>query len=88
MFNVDYNEFDLIINTSSEHIDDVPKWAASLPKGKIVVIQNNNYLAGEGHVSTVDSSSELQAMLGLKEVYYEGTRRFAQYDRYMIIGRT
>lgn len=88
MFDVDYNEFDIIVNTSSEHIDDIPEWAASLPKGKIVVIQNNNYLAGDGHVSTANSSSELQALLNLKEVYYEGTRCFAQYDRYMIIGRT
>lgn len=88
MFNVDYSEYDIIINTSSEHIDDIPKWKESLPKGKIVIVQNNNYLAGTGHVSTVNSSAELQALLKLKEVYYEGTRRFAQYDRYMIIGKT
>lgn len=88
MYSVDYSEFDVIINTSSEHIDDIEKWRSAIPPGKILITQNNDYEEGEGHVSTVENSNQLRSKLNLKEVYYEGTRTFSQYSRFMIIGKT
>lgn len=87
MFNITYDEYDVIINTSSEHIDDITEWVKCLPRDKIVIVQNNNYLDAVGHVSTVNSSDELAGLLNLSHIFYEGTRRFNQYDRYMVIGR-
>jgi hypothetical protein len=88
MFAVDYSDYDIIINTSSEHIEDIGAWCKMIPSGRFLVVQNNNYLEGEGHISNVDNSSELRNILSLNEVLYEGTRKFNQYDRYMLIGRT
>jgi hypothetical protein len=88
MYDVNYNEYDVIINTSSEHIPNIPSWRKKLPAGKIVIVQNNDYEEGEGHVSTVTSAAELKRLLNLSEVLYEGTRAFPQYKRFMLIGRT
>lgn len=88
MNTVDYSDFDIIINTSSEHIEDIPKWRAAIPAGKVLIVQNNNFEEGDGHVSTVDSSNQLRSKLDLSAVYYEGTRKFPQYNRFMIIGKT
>lgn len=88
MYKLDYSQFDVIINTSSEHIPNIQEWRASIPPGKIVAVQNNNFFEGGGHISCVQSSEELKAKLNLSEVLYEGTKKFPQYDRYMVIGRT
>lgn len=88
MYDVDYLNYDVIVNTSSEHIPDITRWRNSINANKIVIVQNNNYLGAEGHVSTVRNSDELRNKLNLNEVLYEGTRAFPQYDRYMLIGKT
>lgn len=88
MYNVDYSKYDIIINTASEHIPSIAEWRSLIPSGKIVIVQNNNFLEGEGHISNVENSAQLGNLLNLKELFYEGTRRFKQYDRYMLIGLT
>lgn len=88
MFELDYSQFDVIINTSSEHIEDIGRWRDMIPAGKILMVQNNDYLEAEGHISNVQDSTELREKLKLSEVLYEGTRKFPQYSRFMIIGRT
>lgn len=86
MYEVDYADYDIIINTSSEHIPDIKKWVKMIPAGKTVLVQNNNFLEGEGHISNVHSSDELNSLLSFSKVLYEGTRKFMMYDRYMLIG--
>lgn len=88
MYDVVYDNYDVIINTSSEHIPDIPKWRSQIPSGKIIIVQNNDFEEGSGHVSTVKNSAALRKVLKLSEVYYEGTRAFAQYSRFMLIGKT
>lgn len=88
MYDIDYKNFDLIINTSSEHIPDIPKWRSQIPAGKFILVQNNDFEDGNGHVSCVRNSNELRKQLKLAEVIYEGTRTFPQYSRFMLIGRT
>jgi hypothetical protein len=88
MYNVDYSKYDIIINTASEHIPSISEWRSLIPDGKIIIVQNNNFLEGEGHISNVENSAQLGELLNLRELLYEGTRRFKQYDRYMLIGRT
>jgi hypothetical protein len=88
MYDIDYSKFDIIINSSSEHIADIKKWRDAIPPGKIIVVQNNNFVDGDGHISTVASSGELREILKLNSISYEGTRKFIAYERYMIIGTT
>lgn len=88
MYDVDYSDFDVIINTSSEHIPNIEQWIATIPKGKIVVVQNNNFLEGEGHISCVENENELCAKLNLSDSWFAGSKKFYAYDRFMVIGRT
>lgn len=88
MYHIDYNEFDIIINTASEHIPDIAAWRATIPADKIIIAQNNDFVDGDGHVSTVNNSSALRPLLNFKKVLYEGSRHFPQYKRFMLIGRT
>lgn len=88
MYTINYDDYDVIINTSSEHIENIPRWREAIPAGKIVIVQNNDFHDGAGHVSTVPSSNALRKQLKLSEVIYEGTRQFPQYSRFMLIGKT
>lgn len=88
MYDVIYDEYDLIINTSSEHIPDIKKWRDQIPANKLILVQNNDFEDGEGHVSCVSNSHELRSMLRFSKVLYEGTRKFPQYNRFMLIGQT
>lgn len=87
MFDLDYRSYQCVVNTSTEHILNLKAWSDNLPKGTFVVAQNNNGHKIPGHVNCVNSSEELEKLLGLSEIYYTGTKAFSLYDRFMVIGR-
>lgn len=76
---------DTFINTSGDHMES--SWIEKVPKGKLVVVQNNNYVeCDETHTHTVASLDEMVAGLPLSRVLYQGERVFPWYTRYMAIG--
>ncbi len=79
---------DVIINTSCEHIDNVQEWLSLIPKDRMVVLQSNNYLKGNGHVNCVNSTEEFIEQVDLSDILYSGELIMPMYTRYMIIGRT
>lgn len=79
---------DIIINTSCEHIPDIEKWISLLPKGRLVVLQSNNYTEEEDHINCITSKEELIEQSGLTNIIFAGELEFSMYTRYMIIGRT
>jgi hypothetical protein len=88
MYDVNYGDYDVIINTSSEHIPDIPAWRALVPPGKLLIVQNNNMVNVADHISTVETSGQLHDLLNLRKVHYEGTRNFGHFSRFMLIGST
>ena len=88
----DFNEYDVIINCSPEHMEEAV-WFDNLPKNKIICIQS---------ISIVDSKEpwlikqptptyeDFCKTYSLSKTYYTGTKRIQYndwgYDRYMIIG--
>lgn len=88
MYDIDYMEFDVIINTSSEHIPNIGNWRNNLPPGKIAIVQNTNYRDAEGHISCVEKVEHLKTALDLSEVLFAGTLDLPIYKRFMVIGRT
>jgi hypothetical protein len=88
MYDVDYRQFNVIVNTSSEHIPDISAWRQGIPSGKIVAVQNNNMIHGDGHISCVSSTEQLIDELQLSNVLYSGKLSFPEYERYMVIGRS
>jgi len=78
---------DLVINTSCEHIEDLPKWLSLLPKGCRVLLQSNNYTSEPTHVNCVESVDELAQQAKLSELSYAGALKLPRYTRFMLIGR-
>lgn len=99
MFNVNYVDpqlkldhetisfnYDVLINTSCEHIENFQNWFKSIPAGKLIVLQSNNYNIPE-HVNIVNSLDEFKAQCSdMSETLYAGTLDCGVYKRYMIIG--
>lgn len=77
----------LVINTSCEHLDDVPGWLATFPKDLPLVLQSNDYFREPDHRSCVPSLDAFREQAGLSEVWFEGARPTKNYTRFMLIGR-
>ena len=78
---------DTIINTSCEHITDFDQWYAKIPKGKLLILQTNNYFEIEDHINCSASLEEFRAQCPMQEVMFAGKLALDKYTRYMLIGR-
>jgi hypothetical protein len=79
-------EPDTIINTSCEHIKDFAIWYSKIPKGKIVVLQSNDFFDVAEHINCVSSLTEFSEQTPLTTVLYQGELPLEKYTRYMRIG--
>ena len=77
---------DTIINTSCEHIENFDTWYSKIPKGKIVVLQSNNFFEVEEHINCSSSLEEFANQTPMSHVYYDGELFLDKYTRYMRIG--
>lgn len=77
----------LVINTSCEHLADVPGWLATLPAGLPLLLQSNDYYREPDHRSCVPSLEAFRDQAGLSEVRFAGARPTKNYTRFMLIGR-
>lgn len=77
----------LVVNTSCEHLDDVPGWIAGLPAGTPVLLQSNDYFREPDHRSCVASLPAFAAQAGLAETWFSGALPTKNYTRFMLIGR-
>jgi len=76
---------DTIINTSCEHIFDFNEWYDKIPKGKLIIVQSNNFFEVPDHVNcckTLEDFAEQTPM----DIAYEGTLELPKYNRFMRIG--
>lgn len=81
-------EVDLVINTSTEHFDQM-YWWNNIPKGMTVALQGNNMPHEDHHVHTTDIT-EFKKIFPLSKIMYEGQLDFEYPDwnftRFMLIG--
>lgn len=77
----------LVINTSCEHLTDVPGWVRSLPAGMPVLLQSNDYVREPDHRSCVPSLEAFIDQAQLSEVVFSGALPTRNYTRFMLIGR-
>ena len=84
----DFQNIDLVINTSSEHMSDLPILIKNkvYRKSCVFAIQSNNMFKIKDHTNCVNSIEELIEKSGLKSILYQGVKKFDNYERYMIIG--
>lgn len=77
---------DTIINTSCEHIENFAEWYGLIPKGKLVVLQSNDYYEIEEHVNCVGSIEEFSVKAPMDNILYSGEFDLPKYKRFMLIG--
>ena len=77
---------DTFINTSCEHIHNFKDWYGKIPKGKLVVMQSNNYDQLEEHVNCAKDLEEFETQTPMTKCLYNGTLDLIKYTRYMRIG--
>jgi hypothetical protein len=77
------NRFDIIINTSCEHMSD--QWVRNVSSEQVIVAQSNDFDIPE-HINKCDSPDMLIEKLGIKNVLYRGRLNTEQYTRSMVIG--
>jgi hypothetical protein len=77
---------DTIINTSCEHIENFSDWYGKIPKGKLVVLQSNDYMDIEEHVNCSPSLKDFSISTPMETVIYEGELGLHNYTRFMKIG--
>jgi hypothetical protein len=86
MYEHDYSAYDVIINTSCEHIDNIENWLTLIPARTQVLLQNNNFFDHMEHVNCVASLDEFIAKAPLSKISYAGEMVLPLYTRYMVIG--
>jgi hypothetical protein len=80
----------LIINTSSEHMEDIvkmKKYYKNYPEYPILAVQSNNYFKLEEHINCVNDEEELVRKNSIKNIFYVGKNKLPLYNRFMVIGR-
>lgn len=77
---------DTIINTSCEHITDFAKWYDSIPLGKIVILQSNNFFDLPEHVNCAADKEDFDRMAPMSKTLFLGELPLEKYSRFMKIG--
>lgn len=88
-FNHDVNDlnlsnFDLIINTSCEHIED-NRWFDNIKSGTLVALQSTDFKCDD-HVNTVENLQEMKDKYPLTYTYADELSFNKIFTRYMVIG--
>ena len=91
-------DIDLVINSSSEHMPNLPELLKnksyrkknqykSKPDACLFALQSNNMFHVEDHINCVNNEDELAKKSGLSNIMYKGCLNMSNgYKRFMVIG--
>lgn len=77
---------DTVINTSCDHMTS-NAWWESIPAGKTVILQNNNWEENDQHHDTVADLEQFKQRYPMEHYMFEGELDCKIYRRFMLIGR-
>ena len=77
-----HQQYDLIINPSCEHMDDI-----KAVKGPLYALTSNDYEGIKGHINCITKHEELAVKNGINTIEYEGSLKLTNYTRFCTIGR-
>lgn len=77
----DHEGYDLIINTSCEHMPDIPA-----VYGPTYALQSNNYTSIREHINCCANEKDLAKKNNINKILFQGSKKMANYDRFMVIG--
>lgn len=79
---------DLIINTSTEHFDNL-SWYRNIPRGTRVILQGNN-MNHEDHIVHSNNLESFLDLYKLDKIFFKGQKDFIypswSFTRFMVIG--
>ena len=92
MISSDLHEYSAIISTSCEHVepDVLEKFIKSKNNDAWVVLQSNNYEELDSHINCqpdVMTFAKWVEPLLSERVYFAGTLKLGDFDRFMVIGK-
>jgi hypothetical protein len=81
--------YDMIINTSCEHMYHMKKFKElNLALNPIYILQSTNDTKYDDHINCVNSAEELIEQADLKEIYFSGSKVLDNgMTRFMVIGK-
>ena len=88
MYEVSYHDYDVIVNTSCEHIDDLSAWIRLVPPGKRLILQSNDFFSCDQHVNCVNNLDEFVAQCKGTDVIESQILSTPNYTRFMILCST
>lgn len=80
-------DFNVVINTSCEHMPPMKDWPYWTPGIGFAVTSNNMYDI-EGHINCVETIDDFAMQLPLCDILFEDTISDERGDRFLIIGKT
>lgn len=89
-FKKNSKKFQIIINTSCEHMeqDDLDIICEIKHPDSLICFQSNNYSSVQSHINTCDTLNDFVKSLKVPKIYYEDQLNVNdQYDRYTVIGK-
>lgn len=78
----DHASYDLIINTSCEHMKDIPA-----VNGPVYALQSNDQTELPEHINCVRSAKQLASQNRITDIRYKGELDLGNKNRYMVIGQ-
>lgn len=87
---IDHNAYDLIVNTSCEHMDFDMKDLV-YKSNALYAFQSNDYYFVKEHINCKKTLDEFICSTGINNVFYSGSLPFVsplcKYNRFMVIGK-
>ena len=85
---IDKPKYDLIINTSCEHMnqDQLTLMFNMKRKNSMVAFQSNNYFGARDHINCKETLDKFISDYPFKEIIYKGELDRGKYQRWMVIG--
>lgn len=81
------NGYDLIVNTSCEHMSYDMK-DITIDRNPIYAFQSNDYFQIKEHINCKNTLEDFVASTNLSNIKYSGTKSFNKFNRFMVIGKT
>lgn len=76
---------DTVINMSCD-LPTFAAWWELIPKGKLMLLQNNNFHAGDETTNAVETLQQMTAQAPMSNVMYSGECEYAKSRCFMLIG--
>lgn len=88
MIDFDYSPYQVVVNTSCEHVSQMQPWLCGLKPGQTIVLQSNNAKGIAGHVNCVESLDEFVNQIKnhlMIDIKHKTEIALPQYTRYQVI---